>query len=172
MPKVELEEGEGEGLVLYATQECAQPALFIAPPRYRIHSRQKQPRQTCPRERQCGPYLFTAIPRFWYQLALWVFRDVDSVCLTASRLDVSVRLGGGKLRQRLAGGRNLIHNNNATRLKERFTFQTQWQPRAWGSHSPSKQREGSGVPLKILMSCEMVEFVKEQASERVSQLRG
>ena len=71
--------GGGRGLVLYATQECAQPALFIAPPRYRIHSRQKQ------RASQCGPYLFTAIPRFWYQLALWVFRDVDSVCLTAYR---------------------------------------------------------------------------------------
>ena len=38
--------GKGRGVVLYATQECAQPALFIAPPRYRIHSRQKQPRQT------------------------------------------------------------------------------------------------------------------------------
>ena len=135
----------GRGVVLYATQECEQPALFIAPPRYRIHSRQKQ------RVSQCGPYLFTAIPRFWYQLALWVFRDVDSVCLTASRLDVSVRLGGGKLRQRLAGGRNLIHNNNATRLKERFTFQTRWQPRVWGSQSPSdsKQTErGERSPIK------------------------
>ena len=34
----------GGGVVLCATQECAQPALFIAPPRYRIHSRQKQHR--------------------------------------------------------------------------------------------------------------------------------
>ena len=106
-----------------------------------------------------------------------VSRKGVGVALVSRRivsLDVSVwRLGPGeKLRQRFAGGRNLIHNNNATRLKERFTFQTQWQPRVWGSHSPSKQREGSGVPLKILMSCAMVEFVKEQASERVSQLRG
>ena len=93
---------EGEGWCFMPPRNARNPPYLLLPRGIEFIAGKNNP--TDLPERQCGLYLFTAIPRFWYQLALWVFRDVDSVCLTASRLDVLVRLGGGKTQATVRGG--------------------------------------------------------------------
>ena len=66
--------GEGEGWCFMPPRNARNPPYLLLPRGIEFIAGKNNP--TDLPERQCGPYLFTAIPRFWYQLALWVFRDV------------------------------------------------------------------------------------------------